>query len=50
VAGGSGGSGGGLPVTGANVWWTAGAGLMLLIGGAVAYRALRPRRVRVVSE
>lgn len=46
----AGGSGGGLPVTGTNVAWVAAVGLALLIAGAIAYRALRPRKVRVVAE
>ncbi|GIJ50997.1 hypothetical protein Val02_78830 [Virgisporangium aliadipatigenens] len=45
----NGGNGGGLPVTGVNVWWLVGAGLALLLAGAILYRTLRPRRIEVVS-
>jgi lysophospholipase L1-like esterase len=46
----SGGSGGGLPVTGPNGWWLLTFGALLVAAGAVAYRVLRPKAVRVSSE
>jgi LPXTG-motif cell wall-anchored protein len=48
IAGGSG--GGSLPVTGTNVWWLVLSGMLLLVAGGSAYRMVRDRRIRTISE
>ena len=49
TAGGSGGGGGGLAITGAPAGLVAGAGALLLAGGAVAFMIVRRRRTRFVA-
>ncbi|MFC7529428.1 hypothetical protein [Actinoplanes sp. GCM10030250] len=46
----AGGSGGGLPVTGAPAGLVAGAGAVLLVAGVLAYRMARRRRIVTVVE
>jgi LPXTG-motif cell wall-anchored protein len=45
----AGGNGDGLPVTGTNVWWLVGSGILLLLVGVVLYLVLRPRRIHVAA-
>jgi len=47
---GDGGSGGGLPVTGAPAGLLAGGGALLLIGGVIAFVLARRRRIVTVAE
>ena len=49
VPGGSGGSGGGLPVTGANAGLLGGGGALLLVAGVLGLLAVRRRRVRFTA-
>ncbi|MET8151367.1 hypothetical protein ACIBSW_25475 [Actinoplanes sp. NPDC049668] len=50
VTGSGGGSGGGLPVTGAPAGLLAGGGALLLIGGVIAFVLARRRRIVTVAE
>jgi len=44
------GPGGGWPVTGSNIWWIVGVGVLLVALGALGFRVLRPAKIRVSAE